>query len=110
MSRSRRHPGFNRCSPLALVWPIAVALVAYLVGNAVVRRRRAEQEAGANLRFHARHVGMVGLDGYFKRVNPAFERILGYPRERLLSQPLLDFVHPDDVARSRLILEQLGAG
>ena len=95
---------------LALVWPIAVALVAYLVGNAVVRRQQAEQEAERIFDFSLDMIGTVGLDGYFKRVNPAFERVLGYPRERLLSQPLLDFVHPDDVTRSRLILEQLRAG
>jgi PAS domain S-box-containing protein len=95
---------------LALVWPIAVALVAYLVGNAVVRRRRAEQEAERIFDFSLDMIGTVGLDGYFKRVNPAFERVLGYPREQLLSQPLLDFVHPDDVARSRLVLDQLRRG
>jgi PAS domain S-box-containing protein len=95
---------------LALVWPIAVALVAYLVGNAVVRRRRAEQDAERIFDFSLDMIGTVGLDGYFKRVNPAFERVLGYPREQLLSQPLLDFVHPDDVARSRRVLEELGRG
>ena len=37
-----------------------------------------------------------GFDGYFKLVNPAWERVLGYTKEELTSRPWLDFVHPDD--------------
>ena len=40
---------------------------------------------------------VAGLDGYFKRVNPAFCNMLGYTESLLLSQPYLDIVHPDDV-------------
>ncbi|MDX6627794.1 MAG: hypothetical protein QOH00_40, partial [Gaiellales bacterium] len=39
---------------------------------------------------------VASLDGYFKRLNPAFERTLGYTLEELRSRPFLDFVHPDD--------------
>ncbi len=42
---------------------------------------------------------VAGMDGYFKRVNPAFCNMLGYTESALLSQPYLDFVHPDDVDR-----------
>jgi PAS domain S-box-containing protein len=38
--------------------------------------------------------------GYFKRLNPAWERTLGFPREELMSKPMFDFVHPDDRART----------
>src|SRR5262244_3610423 len=37
-----------------------------------------------------------GFDGYFKLVNPAWERVLGYTMEELTSRPWLDFVHPED--------------
>src|SRR5262249_3589750 len=39
---------------------------------------------------------VVGFDGYFKRVNPAWGRVLGYTEAELLSRPYLDLVHPDD--------------
>src|SRR3954453_20216854 len=51
-----------------------------------------------------------GLDGYFKRVNPAFEQAFGYSRRELLSRPFLEFVHPDDRARSRDAFSQLLRG
>jgi len=39
---------------------------------------------------------IAGMDGYFKYVNPAWKKTLGYTKKELLSRPFLDFIHPDD--------------
>jgi PAS domain S-box-containing protein len=43
---------------------------------------------------------VLDFNGYFKRVNPAWERILGFTRKELISRPFIDFVHPDDRERT----------
>ena len=53
---------------------------------------------------------VAGFDGYFKRLNPEWERVLGYPIEELLSRPYLDFVHPDDRNVTTEKADRLGAG
>jgi PAS domain S-box-containing protein len=54
-------------------------------------------------RFFAVAVDMLcflDFDGYFKRLNPAWERTLGFTREELMSKPFIEFVHPDDRERT----------
>jgi PAS domain S-box-containing protein len=38
---------------------------------------------------------IADFDGYFKRLNPAWES-LGFSLAELLSRPFIDFIHPDD--------------
>ena len=39
---------------------------------------------------------IAGTEGYFRRLNPAWTRVLGWSEEELLASPYVDFVHPDD--------------
>ena len=55
-------------------------------------------------------LSVVGFDGSFKRVNSAFERVLGYPEAELLRRPYMSFVHPDDVERTLQAAARLAAG
>ena len=42
----------------------------------------------------------LDFSGYFKRLNPAWERTLGFTRAELMSKPFIEFVHPDDRERT----------
>ncbi|NEB01479.1 nitrate- and nitrite sensing domain-containing protein [Streptomyces sp. SID13726] len=74
------------------------------------RREKAEQELASIFNLSLDLLCISGLDGYFKRVNPAFERTLGHPRETILATPFLDFVHEEDRDTTREALAQLASG
>ncbi|GAB3006126.1 PAS domain-containing sensor histidine kinase [uncultured Cyclobacterium sp.] len=53
---------------------------------------------------------IVGYDGYFKKVNPSFQKVLGYTEEELKEKPIDFFVHPKDRATTHKIRENLKKG
>lgn len=77
-----------------------------------------QPEARSEVETHLRRLFMLsldlmcvaGFDGYFKRVNPAFQRVLGYDREELLSCQFVEFVHPDDRDKTFREVESLAGG
>lgn len=48
--------------------------------------------------------------GYFKRLNPAWEQLLGITCEEVLSKPFIEFVYPDDHAITQAELQRIIAG
>ncbi len=51
-----------------------------------------------------------GTDGYFKKINPSFKKVLGWDDEVLLNVSHFDFLHPDDVKSTQRELSKLSSG
>lgn len=82
-----------------------------LVGMFVDGRRRAEARLIRYFDASLDLLATASQDGYFVRVNPAWEKALGRSRSELLSRPFIDFVHPDDreATRERVAMLRSGA-
>ncbi len=52
-------------------------------------------------------IALVGLDGKYQMVNPAFCEIFGYSGEELLMVDFLTITHPDDVELSKKIMKEV---
>jgi PAS domain S-box-containing protein len=55
-------------------------------------------------------MGVLGTDGYFGSSNPAWQATLGYTPEEIGGTIFFDFLHPDDLDRSRAAFDQAVAG
>jgi PAS domain S-box-containing protein len=95
---------------LALAWPVAAGGVVFLVGRAIALRRRAQHDVERIFELSLDLLAVIGFDGYYRRVNPAFERTLGYTRQELLSRPYADFLHPDDLEAARDVFAEIVRG
>ncbi len=73
-------------------------------------RREAEEERDRILALSQDLICVAGMDGFFKYVNPAWEQVLGYSEEELLTRPFLEFIHPDDHSRNDAEVAQLSNG
>ncbi|MGI4954902.1 MAG: PAS domain-containing protein [Janthinobacterium lividum] len=55
-------------------------------------------------------MGVAGLDGFLKSVNPAWTRLLGWSEAEMLARPLVALVDPADRGETNDVLRRLGAG
>jgi PAS domain S-box-containing protein len=50
------------------------------------------------------------FDGYFARVNPAWQTVLGFSEEEMRASPFMDLVHPDDLGATANAMSVLTRG
>ncbi|HVZ56479.1 MAG TPA: PAS domain-containing protein, partial [Chitinophagaceae bacterium] len=62
-----------------------------------LQRKKTEDELNRFFNFAPELLCIAGPDGYFKKVNPAFTRLLGFSEQELTARPFTHFVHPDDL-------------
>ncbi len=61
-------------------------------------RRLHTKEEEYRLLFESAPSGIfIAQDGMLKIINPASEKIIGYPEETLTTRPFTEFIHPDDL-------------
>ncbi|HUP19207.1 MAG TPA: PAS domain S-box protein [Gemmatimonadota bacterium] len=68
-----------------------------------LRRHDAEEAVHELDRFFSASIDLfcfLDFNGYFRRLNPAWETTLGFTLEELMSRPFIEFVHPDDRERT----------
>ena len=53
---------------------------------------------------------VIDRSGNLRRANPSWQRLLGWSREALQDRPLLEFIHPDDVAAMQAGMARGSAG
>ena len=75
-----------------------------------MERRRAEEELDRFFALSLDLLCIAGFDGYFKRLNPAWERVLGYSIAELCAVPYATLVHHDDQAATRAEADKIAAG
>ena len=75
-----------------------------------LERKRTEEALDRFFTLSLDMLCIAGFDGVYRRLNPAWERTLGFPIEELKSRPFLDFVHPEDHALTIAEMEKLATG
>ncbi len=90
----------------------SLKLLADTVVTLITARRRTQELHHFEKLFELSNdmICIAGLDGFFKRVNPAFTRLLGWSEEEVPKTPVISLVHPDDRQSSVESLSNLAKG
>ncbi len=70
-------------------------------------RKHAQAELDRIFHLSFDMLAVASFDGYYKRLNPAWQKTLGYTIEELLAEPFLSFIHPEDINKSLAVFKDL---
>ena len=82
----------------------------YFLNRSLTEHRRLKEERDRFFDLSLDMICFAGFDGYFKRLNAAWERTLGFTAEELKSKPYVELIHPDDHAATLAAAARLNAG
>jgi PAS domain S-box-containing protein len=76
----------------------------------ILESKNARAELDSHFNLSVDLLCIAGSDGFFKRLNPAWEKVLGFSLEELLAVPFFQFIHPDDRAATTQEVESQRKG
>lgn len=76
----------------------------------ITKQKQGEQRINQFFSLSTDFFCVAKTNGYFEKISPAFSKELGFDEEELFSKPFFEFVHPDDVERTKQELEKLSNG
>lgn len=85
----------------------AFLVLGVILGKFVGRRNAVDEKIRRYFDSSLDLLATADFDGYFKELNPAWEATLGHKRKELMAKPFVEFVHPDDRARTLAEAEKL---
>lgn len=90
----------------------ALEILAKEATDLIVKRRSIEEHKhfGKLFLLSKDLICIANTSGFFKKINPAFQTCLGWDLEELLSNSFLDYIHPDDLDKTKEELEKLSKG
>jgi two-component system, NtrC family, sensor kinase len=66
------------------------------ISTDITEFKRIQQERNQFFNVTLDMLCIADFSGYFRRVNPSWERVLGWTTEELLAKPYVEFIHPED--------------
>ena len=81
-----------------------------LIGTENTARAKAAEERDRFFALSRDMLCTLGFDGYYRNLNPAWEKTLGYTTAEILATPFIEFVHPEDREATLLVAEQIANG
>jgi PAS domain S-box-containing protein len=76
----------------------------------IQQRTRAEHERDQLFVLSLDMLCIAGFDGYFRQLNPAWEKSLGWTLDELMANPYMELVHPEDVDSTLREMQKLRLG
>ncbi|MCG9970405.1 PAS domain S-box protein [Christiangramia crocea] len=73
----------------------------------VIEGKKSQDQLSDFFHYSLNLIAVIGLDGFVKTMNPSFQYKFGYTQNEILSQPFMDFIHPNDLEKVLQAISEL---
>ncbi|MEB2778607.1 PAS domain-containing protein, partial [Algoriphagus sp. D3-2-R+10] len=98
------------CEKKDLLAQIKLLTTAGVQIGAVVKQKITEEQYRSLFKISPDPHGLLGFDGYLKKINNAFAKLLGYEKTELFSKSVFHFLHEEDKAKAQARIKELMGG